>query len=195
MIPVYIDSPLAIKITEIYKKYPVDFNPKTRALIKKGDDIFNFPKLHFTETSDESKAILHTPNPKIVIAGSGMSTGGRIMHHELNYLPHPENTLLLVGYQAVNSLGRHIGDGAKDVTIYGQPVHIRARVEHIDGYSSHKDSDHLLEFVEKTADSVQKVFVAMGEPKSSMFLVQRLRDYLGISAFAPNEGEKVILEC
>ena len=194
-IPVYIDSPLAIKITEIYKRYPVDFNPQTRALIKKGDDIFNFPKLHFTETSDESKAILHTPNPKIVIAGSGMSNGGRIMHHELNYLSHPENTLLLVGYQAVNTIGRHISDGAKNVTIFGQQVDIRARVEHIDGYSSHKDSDHLFEFVEKTADTVQKVFVAMGEPKSSMYLVQRLRDYLAVNAFAPKEGEKVILEC
>lgn len=194
-IPVYIDSPLAIKITEIYKRYPVDFNPRTRALIKKGDDIFNFPKLHFTETSDESKAILQTPNPKIIIAGSGMSNGGRIMHHERNYLSHPENTLLLVGYQAVNTVGRHIGDGAKEVNIFGQRVQIRARVEHIDGYSSHKDSDNLFAFVENTADTVQKVFVAMGEPKSSLFLVQRLRDYLGVNAFAPKEGEKVTLEC
>lgn len=192
-IPVYIDSPLAIKITEIYKRYPVDFNPETKALIKKGDDIFNFPKLHFTETSDESKAILHTPNPKIVIAGSGMSNGGRIMHHEINYLPHPENTLLQVGYQAVNSIGRHISDGAKEIHIFGQPVKVNARIEHIDGYSSHKDSDHLFAFVEKTADTVQKVFVTMGEPKSSMFLVQRLRDYLGIDAYVPKEDEKVII--
>lgn len=194
-LPVYIDSPLAIKITEIYKRYPVDFNEKTRALIKKGDDIFNFPKLHFTETSDESKAILHTPNPKIIIAGSGMSNGGRIMHHELNYVSNPANTLLLAGYQAVNTIGRHISDGAKNITILGQHVDVRARIEHIDGYSSHKDADHLYEFVENTSDSVQKVFVAMGEPKSAMFLVQRLRDNLGISAFAPKEGEKVTLEC
>lgn len=194
-IPVYIDSPLAIKITEIYKRYPVDFNPKTRALIKKGDDIFNFPKLHFTETSDESKAILNTPNPKIIIAGSGMSNGGRIMHHELNYVGHPENTLLLAGYQAVNTIGRQISDGAATVTLLGQRVAVRARVEHIDGYSSHKDADHLFAFVENTADTVKKVFVAMGEPKSAMFLVQRLRDNLGVSAFAPKEGEKVTLEC
>jgi metallo-beta-lactamase family protein len=194
-IPVYIDSPLAIKITEIYKRYPVDFNPVTRALIKKGDDIFNFPRLHFTETSEESKSILHTPNPKIIIAGSGMSNGGRIMHHEVNYLPHPQNTLLLVGYQAVNSVGRHIRDGAKEVNILGHKVPVRARVDHIDGYSSHKDSDHLFAFAENTAGTVKKIFVAMGEPKSSMFLVQRFRDYLGLNAFAPSEGEKVILEC
>jgi metallo-beta-lactamase family protein len=194
-VPVYIDSPLAIKITEIYKRYPVDFNPKTQGLIRKGDDIFNFPKLHFTETSEESKGILHTPNPKIIIAGSGMSNGGRIMHHELNYLPHPEHTLLLAGYQAVNTIGRHIRDGAKSVSIYGQQVPVRARIEHIDGYSSHKDSDNLFAFVENTADSVKGVFVAMGEPKSAMFLVQRLRDYLGVEAYAPKEGDQVILKC
>lgn len=194
-IPVYIDSPLAIKITEIYKRYPVDFNPRTRALIKKGDDIFNFPKLHFTETSDESKAILHTPNPKIIIAGSGMSNGGRIMHHEINYLGNPQNTLLLAGYQAVNTIGRQIRDGAKNISIFGQQVQVNARIEHIDGYSSHKDSEHLFQFVENTADTVKGVFVAMGEPKSSMFLVQKLRDYLAIEAYAPKEGDKVNLEC
>lgn len=194
-IPVYIDSPLAIKVTQIYKKFPVDFNPKTQALIKKGDDIFNFPKLHFTETSLESKAILHTPNPKIVIAGSGMSNGGRIMHHETNYLPHPQNTLLLVGYQAVGTVGRQIRDGATNINIYGQHVPVRARVEHIDGYSSHKDSDHLIEFVENTADTVKKVFVTMGEPKSSLFLVQKLRDNFGINATAPMQGDSVTLEC
>jgi len=194
-IPVYIDSPLAIKITEIYKRYPVDFNPKTQALIKKGDDIFNFPKLHLTESSEESKAIKFTPNPKIVIAGSGMSNGGRIMHHEINYLPNPENTLLLVGYQAVGTIGRQIGDGIKEINIFGHHVRVGARIEHIDGYSSHKDSDHLIEFVQKTADTVQKVFVAMGEPKSSLFLVQKLRDNFGINAFAPKEGDSVTLEC
>lgn len=195
LIPVYIDSPLAIKVTEIYKRYPVDFNPQTQTLIKKGDDIFNFPKLHFTETSEESKAILHTPSPKIVIAGSGMSNGGRILHHELNYLSHPQNTLLLVGYQSVGTMGRQISDGAKEINIFNQRVVIRARVDHIDGYSSHKDSDHLFAFVENTADTVKKVFVAMGEPKSSLFLVQRLRDYLGVEAYAPKQGEAVVLDC
>ena len=194
-IPVYIDSPLAIKITEIYKRYPVDFNPKTQALIKRGDDIFNFPKLHNTETSDESKAIKYTPNPKIVIAGSGMSNGGRIMHHEINYLPSPENTLLLVGYQAVGTIGRQISDGAKEINMFGHHVKVHARIEHIDGYSSHKDSDHLIEFVQNTADTVQKVFVAMGEPKSALFLVQKLRDNFGINAFAPKEGDVEVLEC
>jgi len=194
-VPVFIDSPLAIKVTEIYKRYPQNFNPTTQAIIKHGDDIFNFPKLHFTETADQSKAILHAPNPKIVIAGSGMSNGGRILHHELNYLGDPTNTLLLVGYQSVGTLGRQIRDGAKSVQIYHQNVSVKARIEYIDGYSSHKDSDHLFEFVENGADTLKKVFVTMGEAKSSLFLVQRLRDYLGVNAFAPKQGESVTLEC
>ncbi len=194
-VPVYIDSPLAIKITEIYKRYTQDFNVEAVKVIKGGDDIFNFPKLHFTSTSDESKAIKLTPDPKIIIAGSGMSNGGRITHHELNYLPDPKNTLLLVGYQAVGTIGRQIRDGAKSITLFGQQVNIKARIEHIDGYSSHKDSDHLLEFASKTADTVKKVFVVMGEPKASLFLVQRLRDYLGVEAYHPGQGDSVTLEC
>ncbi len=194
LIPVYIDSPLAIKITEIYKHASADFNPETKAIIKKGDDIFNFPKLKFIETSDESKAIKFSPNPKIIMAGSGMSNGGRILHHEINYLPHKENTLLLVGYQAVGTIGRMIRDGAKSVNIWGQTIPIKAKIETIDGYSSHKDSDHLLEFVENTKDTLKKAFVVMGEEKSALFLVQRMRDYFGINAFHPAEGESVTLD-
>jgi metallo-beta-lactamase family protein len=196
VIPVYVDSPLAIKITEIYERASksLDFNDATRAVIKKGVDIFKFPKLHMTATSDESKAILEVPAPKIVIAGSGMSNGGRVLHHELNYLPHPQNTLLLVGYQAVGTIGRIIRDGAKSINLYGKEVDIKAKVEMIDGYSSHKDSDHLVEFVENDIDTLKKCFVVMGEPKSSLFLVQKLRDNLGIEAYAPEEGSSVELD-
>lgn len=194
VVPVYIDSPLAQKITEIYRHESEDFNPETRAAIKRGDDIFNFPKLVFTTTSEESKAIKMSPNPKIIMAGSGMSSGGRIIHHELNYLPHKENTLLFVGYQSVGTLGRTLRDGAKSVTIHGQTIPVNARIAAIDGYSSHKDSDNLLKFVENSHDTLKKVFVVMGEPKSALFLVQRLRDYLGINAYHPSENESVTLD-
>ncbi|MDD5318513.1 MAG: MBL fold metallo-hydrolase [Candidatus Pacebacteria bacterium] len=193
-VPVYVDSPLAIKITQVYKTMPEDFNDQVREEIRRGDDVFNFPKIHFTETSEESKAILNIPNPKIIIAGSGMSNGGRIQHHEVNYLSDPKSTLLLIGYQAAGTLGRVIQDGSKTVTILGQEIKIKANIEYISGYSSHKDSDHLFQFVEQTADAVKKVFVVMGEAKSSLFLVQRLRDYLGLEAFHPEEGESVLLD-
>lgn len=127
------------------------------------------------------------------MAGSGMSTGGRIMHHELNYLDDDNTILLFMGFQALGTLGREIRDGAKKVKIYGHDVHVRAEIQTIDGYSGHKDSDNLQEFVATTADTVKKVFVTMGETKSALFLVQRLRDYQGLDAVHPEQGETVTL--
>jgi metallo-beta-lactamase family protein len=193
--PIFFDSPLAIKLTKIYAKYTRYFNDFARKQIGDGDDIFNFPGLKFTLLTEESKEIIHEHNPKIVIAGSGMSNGGRILHHEANYLPDANNTLLLTGYQAEGTLGRFIQDGEKEIRISGHEIAVRAHIVFIDGYSGHKDSDHLVEFVEQTADSLKKVFVVMGEPKSSLFLTQKLRDMLGVNAFAPNENDVVELDC
>ncbi len=193
-IPVFLDSPLAIKVTDIFKKYTHLFNKEVQAEIKAGDDIFNFPLFEDTKEVSESKAILKAPDPKIIIAGSGMSSGGRILHHEKQHLSDPKNILLLVGYQAVGTLGRLIQDGAKEVTIHNERVKVKAEVRVIHGFSAHKDSDHLIEFVEGSQNSLKKVFVAMGEPKSSLFLVQRLRDYLEVDAVAPERGEVVELD-
>ena len=193
--PIFFDSPLGIKLTTIYAKYSRYFNDLARKLVGEGNDIFNFPGLKSTLLTEESKEILHSTNPKIVIAGSGMSNGGRVLHHEANYLPNPNNTLLLTGYQSLGTMGRAIQDGAKEVHINGRAIPVKANVVFIDGYSGHKDSDHLIEFVESTADSLKAVYVAMGEPKSSLYLTQRLRDYLGVTAYAPQEGDVVQLDC
>jgi metallo-beta-lactamase family protein len=193
--PIFLDSPLSIKLTDAYLKYDKYFNEKAKKIIATGDRLFDFPGLKKTLETDESKAILNIPSPKIIIAGSGMSNGGRILHHEVNYLPYKENTILLTGYQSFGTLGRLIEDGAKKLHILGEEVMVRANVAKISGYSSHKDSDHLLEFVEKTANTLKKTFVVMGEPKSSMFLAQKLRDNLNIKAFTPNSGDVVTLEC
>jgi metallo-beta-lactamase family protein len=131
---------------------------------------------------------------KIIIAGSGMSTGGRVIHHEREFLGDPQSTILLVGYQVAGSLGRELQDGVKNVHIEGQEISISAHIETIFGYSSHKDSDHLIEFVGNTAKTLKCVWVAMGEPKSSLFLTQRLRDYLGVNAVYPKIGETVTLD-
>lgn len=194
LIPIYLDSPLAIKITEVYKKYDSLLNKKVNAEINSGNDIFNFPNLHMTETSDQSKRIVKTPNPKIVMAGSGMSNGGRILHHEKHFLPDKKSTLLLIGYQAVGTLGRQIEEGAKRVKIFGEYVDVKARVVNIRGYSAHMDSDHLVEYVEGSSKSLKKVFVVMGEPKSSLSLVQKIRDYLDVDAYAPERGEVIEIE-
>ncbi len=193
--PIFFDSPLGIRLTKIYRQFGQYFNEIARKQLGDGDDIFNFPGLKSTLLTEESKEIVREVNPKIVIAGSGMSNGGRILHHEANYLPDANNTLLLTGYQSQGTLGRAIQDGAKVVRISGQEIPVKAHVEFIDGYSGHKDSDHLIEFVQQTADSLKKVYVTMGEPKSSLFLTQRIRDYLGVMAYAPVQGDVVELDC
>jgi metallo-beta-lactamase family protein len=193
--PVFFDSPLGIRLTKVYDQYGRYFNDFAQEQLREGDDIFTFPGLKSTLLTEESKEILHAHNPKIVIAGSGMSNGGRVLHHEANYLDNPNNTILLTGYQSQGTLGREIQDGAKSIRIAGHDIAVNAHVVFIDGYSGHKDSDHLVEFVQQTADSLKRVFVVMGEPKSSMFLTQRLRDYLGIHAIAPEFKDVVELDC
>ncbi len=195
-IPVFLDSPLAINITGIYKKYTEDFNDKVREDIKSGDDIFNFPGLKFIVQGGESKMIEKVPGPKIIIAGSGMSVGGRVILHEKHYVSNPNAEILFVGYQAVGSLGRKLQDGAHEVEIFGEKKIVRAKIESISGYSSHKDSDHLLEFIGEATESnkLKKVFVTMGEPKSSMFLVQKLRDNLGVDAIYPEFKQEMEIE-
>lgn len=189
--PVFLDSPMGIRVTEIYKKYSRFLNDNVRAQVEAGGDksIFRFPQFHETMSTDESKAIFQANPKKIILAGSGMSTGGRILHHEKNYLSDPRSTLLLVGYQQAGSLGRLIQDGVKTVKIMGKEISVLSQVRVIHGYSAHKDSDHLLEFVDYTKDTLKKVFVVMGETKSAMFLSQRIRDYLGVLAKAPDVAE------
>jgi metallo-beta-lactamase family protein len=195
-IKVFIDSPLATHVTEVYKTYSKDFNESARDMIAQGDDLFNFPRLKFTLNKQESEHIDRAAVPKIIIGGSGMSNGGRIVKHEKHYLPDANTTLLLVGYQSLGTLGRKILDGAKKLHIDGEDIKVRAEIKSIMGYSSHKDSDHLTEFAAQAAESgkLDKVFVVMGEPKSALFLVQKLRDNVGINAVYPQKGDSVDLE-
>lgn len=193
--PIFLDSPLAIKLTAVYGKYEKYFNPAALKIIKGGNNVFDFIGLKMTSDTEESKAILDVPAPKIIMAGSGMSNGGRIQHHEKNYLPSENNTILLIGYQSVGTPGRAIENGNKKLHIMGEDVPIRAHVEMISGYSGHKDSDHLIDFVADTANTLKKVFLLMGEPKAAMFLAQKLKDNLGVNAFTPTSGESVTLDC
>ena len=195
IMPIFFDSPLAIRLTEVFKQFRNYFNENAQKVMSSEKHLFDFPGLHETLRSEESRKINDTPNPKVVIAGSGMSSGGRIVHHEVHYLPDPNNTLLLTGYQSVGSPGRLIQEGLKTVHISGEDVTVRAHIVTISGYSGHKDSDNLLSFVEDMQDVVKKVFVVMGEPRSSMFLVQKLRDNLGVEASAPERGDSVSLFC
>lgn len=196
LVKVFLDSPLAIKVTDIYKRYESYFNKTALklSLSHSEEGMFAFPQLVRTLKTEESIAIKNASNPKIIIAGSGMSNGGRILHHERNYLPDKQSTLLITGYQSANTLGRLIQEGAKNVRIMGENVEVKANVVSITGFSGHKGSDDLLDFVARTADNVSRVFVALGEPKSSTFLVQKIRDNLAIDAVAPSYGESFELD-
>ncbi|MEX0930926.1 MAG: MBL fold metallo-hydrolase [Candidatus Paceibacterota bacterium] len=193
-IPTFLDSPLAIEVTSIYKSFTQYLREDVREQIEQGDDIFNFPKLSFTRSVKDSRDISKVSGAKIIIAGSGMSHGGRIREHEKRYLEDQRSMLLLVGYQAAGSLGRRLADGATNVRIDDVNVRIRAKVATIRGYSGHADRDQLMELVAAGGDKAKQVFVTMGEERSSLFLVQRLRDYLDLNAVAPDLGEVIEID-
>ncbi len=204
-VSVYFDSPLALKATEIYEKYPDYYNKEASDEIKTGDDIFNFPGLHITRTSEESKAINNAALPKIIIAGSGMSQGGRILHHEQRYLGDPNTILLFVTYQATGTLGRRIFDGQKKVKILDQEIKIRCKIEKISGYSSHADQRFLLEWLNhftkpgypglnEKVGKLKKVWVVQGEKEVSDVLAVLVRDQLGVEAEVPEVGRVVELD-
>lgn len=192
-IPVYIDSPLAIKLTTIYKKYEHYFNKETHDLVHSGDDIMNFPGLHLALTTEQSKEINNVPPPKVVIAGSGMSHGGRILYHEQRYLSDPKNTILFVGYQGEGSLGRRILEGAESVTIMGQEVPVRAERRVLTGYSAHADQPRLLSWLAPRRTELKKVFVVQGDPEASATLAQKIRDELAVVVEVPKTNDFVVL--
>ena len=189
-VPVFFDSPMGEKATDIYKNSTELFNESAQKQIASGDDLFSFPHLTFVESSRESAGIDHLNGAKIILAGSGMSVGGRVIGHEQHFLGDAKSTILLVGYQSVGSLGRELADGNKKVSIHGEQVVVNAHIATLYGYSAHKDGDHLVGFVATAGDgkgkgNLKKVFVVMGEPGASLHLAQRLNDELNVKAMVP----------
>ena len=156
-------------------------------------NLFKFRRLKFTESSDESKAINTVPAPKVIIAGSGMMTGGRILHHVRRYLPDPNSILLIVGFQGAGSLGRRLIDGEKMVRIFHEDVPVRAEVRNISGFSAHADNPQLLSYVSISRDTLKRVFVVQGEEAQALHLMQEIRDHLGLSADAPTLHQTIEL--
>ena len=190
-IPVYLDSPLAIHVTEIYEKWGATyFKPEAEEEMKREKSLFEFPFLHKTLKPEESSAIGKTGDPKIIIAGAGMSHGGRIGRWEARYLPEPTTTLFMVGYQAPGTPGRRMAEGAPSVRLAGNEIKIRAKVEILEGWSAHADRDELLQFAEAAlaGKRTKAIFVALGEPSNERFLAQRIHDYLGGNAIVPDAG-------
>jgi metallo-beta-lactamase family protein len=194
-IKTFLDSPLAIKVTEVYRRSTTFLKPEVQKQIEAGDDIYEFDGLSFTETVKESSQISRVNGPKIIIAGSGMSHGGRIRAHEKEYLGDSNCIVLLVGYQTVGSIGRLLQDGAKQVFIDRVKVKVKAKIATIRGYSGHADRDQLVELVHGgLSKKTKQIFVTMGEERSSLFLTQRLRDYLDAPAIAPEANAEIKIE-
>ena len=188
-IAVYLDAPLAIRLTEVFRKYRHLLNSSAQEHFSEHGDPFSFQNLKLTCDAATSRAIHAAPNPKVIIAGAGMSQGGRVRAHEKYYLGDKKATILFVGYQVPGSLGRRIQDGEKRVEIDGEHIRIYAERATLSGYSGHADRDQLLSFVEEIGENLERVFVTMGEPRSSLFLAQRVKDFLGIDAVVPESGE------
>lgn len=187
--PVFVDSPLAIKVTEVFERYRDFYNDRIKTLYEQHPHLFKSKALKMTTTVEESKAINDVPPPKVIIAGSGMMTGGRILHHLRRYLPDENSTLMVTGYQARGSLGRHILEGAREVRLFGETIPVRANIIPALGYSAHGDRERLYTFVADLRETLRQVFAVHGEAEAASAFVTEVRDKLGIAAQAPAKGD------
>jgi metallo-beta-lactamase family protein len=190
-VPIFLDSPMAIKATEVVKDYPQYYNKEAKALAASGDDLFDFPGLKLTRTRDESKLINDTPKPKVIIAGSGMMNGGRILHHLVRYLSDPHSTVLIVGYQASGTLGRDLYEGKKTVNVLQEKVHVKAHILAIGSYSAHADQAKLVQWVEEAEAKPKRIAVTHGEEETSVALATRFQQHFKIPSAAPHFGDTI----
>lgn len=187
-IPVYVDSPLATKATEIFKMNAQVFDKEARQYLMSGDNPLEFINLHFTQSAEESRALNFSNEPKIIISASGMCDAGRIKHHLKHNLWKKNCSLVFVGYQAEGTLGRRILDGERDVKILGEDIHINAAVYDIEGFSGHADKNGLLEWLEGFKEKPDKVFIVHGEPESKMEFASEASQKLGMNCVIPEYG-------
>ncbi len=187
--PVYVDSPLAISATEVFRENMNLFNEETQELIQSGDNPLEFPGLEFTRTADESKELNERDEASIIISASGMCEVGRIKHHLKHNLWNPNSTILFVGYQAPGTLGRRLVDGEKRVTIFGEEIAVNARIEYIEGYSGHADQEWLMNFVYSFIKKPTHIFLVHGEPEGQIVLKQKLEEETKIPVTIPSLGE------
>ena len=192
--PVYVDSPLAISATEIFKENANLFDEETQAIIESGDNPLEFPGLQFTRTADESKALNEKNESAIIISASGMCEVGRIKHHLKHHLWDPNSTILFVGYQAPGTLGRRIVDGEKRVKIFGEEIAVNARIEYIEGYSGHADQEWLMNFIYSFVTKPKHIFLVHGEPTGQEILKSKIVDEIGLPVTIPEYGQTYTLD-
>ncbi|PKL41124.1 MAG: MBL fold hydrolase [Spirochaetae bacterium HGW-Spirochaetae-1] len=193
-LPVYIDSPLAVSATEIFRNNMECFDEETRKILSTGESPLDFETLHFTRSAEESKSLNENASGSLIISASGMCTAGRIKYHLMNNLYKPDSNIIFVGYQAEGTLGRRIIDGAKQVRLYGEDVAIRAQIHTLGGFSAHADKKGILEWIGNIKNPDLKIFVVHGEEESTLSMSQSISEQLGLSTLAPRWGEIVNLD-
>ena len=188
-VPVFVDSPLAISATEIFRENMDLFDDDVKEAMKKGDNPLEFPGLQFTRTAEESKALNEKNEPAIIISASGMCEVGRIKHHLKHNLWNPKSTILFVGYQAPGTLGSRLVNGEKKVKIFGEEISVNARIEYIEGYSGHADQEWLLNFIYSFIKKPKHIFLVHGEEDSQIVLRDKILETTNIPVTIPDFGE------
>ncbi len=191
---VFLDSPMAISITEIFQRHYELMDREMNRLVRRGRSPFDFSGLNMVRTIGQSKAINHIAGTVIVIAGSGMCTGGRIKHHLVTNISRPDSTVLFVGYQAADTLGRQIVDGAKQVRIFGQDFPVRARIVYLHSFSGHADQNQLLGWLSSLAKPPKRVFITHGESDVADSFAALARQKTGWNVTAPEYDDEVVLD-
>jgi metallo-beta-lactamase family protein len=190
-LPMYVDSPLASEVTDVFRRHPECYDEATLELVNHSSGApFGFDRLHYTRSAEESKALNQKKGPFIVIAASGMCEGGRILHHLLNGLGDERNTVLFVGFQAEGTLGRRLRDGAERVSVFGEPVRVRAEIVGLDGFSAHADQTELVSWVAKLDPAPKKIFLVHGEFEAAAVLAEKLGEKVRADVHIPAMGEE-----
>ncbi len=192
-VQVYIDSPLSRKATEIYARHREVYNEEARRMIAAGTDPLTFPGMTFVGTPQESMALNDKPGPMIIIAASGMCEGGRVLHHLRHGISNPDNIVLIVGFQAENTLGRRIVERRETLKIFGEEIPLRAQVEVINALSAHADRAGLAEWLDEIKDNVRQAFAVHGEPEKVSAMVDLLKEHGVSNALAPQPGQTFVI--
>lgn len=192
--PVIVDSPLAIKATEIFRRYWDYYDQETKDLVREGENPLEMPNLRYTLTPDESRAINTTPGPAVVIAGSGMANAGRIKHHLRHNIWKPGAAIVFVGFQAEGTPGRRIVDGAKTIRILGEELSVQARVFTIGGFSGHAGQEQLLDWLSHFRNPVMQVYLVHGEYSGQKVLAELIRERFSLEVHIPDYLDECVLE-
>lgn len=193
-IPIFVDSPLAVNVTEVYRNHPECFDEETHTYLDHNQDPFGFRRLQYVRDVAESKKLNDLRGPFVVISASGMCEQGRILHHLRNNLEDPRSTVLITGFQAMDTLGRKLVEKWPEVRVFGEPVRVRAEISSLDELSGHADQGELLQWIAPLAPSLRRVFLVHGEPQQAAALRALLHQVHGLDVIVPTPGQSFDLE-